>query len=179
MKFTTMKKTSILIATAFTAALFFTSQVKAQTTNSSPLRLGIGVEAGIPSGSIASDFEVGGTLRLQYDLAPDFALTFTSGYYDFLGKDVTTVVGTYKSEDIGIVPVKVGMKSFFAPNFYVGAEIGAGFETISDGHTKLILSPALGWANKTWDVGFRYENFSSSGRSYGLFGLRVAYAFGL
>jgi len=177
MKFTTMKKTSILIAAAFSAAaLLFTNEVKAQTTTASPLRLGIGLEAGIPSGSIASDFETGITARLQYDLSPGFAVTFTSGYYDFLGKDVTT---NYKSPDVGIVPVKVGVKSFFAQNVYVGAEIGAGFETISNGQAKLILAPALGYANKTWDVGFRYENFSSSGRSYGVFALRLAYAFAL
>jgi hypothetical protein len=80
---------------------------------------------------------------------------------------------------LGIVPVKLGVKAFFSPNVYFGAEAGAGFETASGGNTKLILSPALGYANKSWDVGVRYENFSGQDNNYGLVGLRIAYAFPL
>jgi len=183
-----MKKPSILIAAAFTAAaLFFTSNVKAQTagTTPNPWRFGIGLEAGIPTGNAhdISDFELGGTARLQYDASDHFAWTLTSGYYNMFGKtiDEVTPAGTasVKAESLGIVPVKLGIKAFFAPTWYFGAEAGAGFETISGGNTKLILSPALGYANRTWDIGARYENFSGQGNSYGLAGLRVAYAFGL
>jgi hypothetical protein len=183
-----MKKPSILIAAAFTAAaLLFTSNAKAQTQTSTPSqwRFGIGVEAGIPTGNAHdfSDFELGGTARLQYDASTHFAWTLTSGYYNMFGKDVSVItpagVVTAKAADLGIVPVKLGIKAFFAPTWYFGAEAGAGFETISGGNTKLILSPALGYANRTWDIGARYENFSGQGNSYGLAGLRIAYAFGL
>ena len=183
-----MKKPSILIATAFTAAaLLFTSNAKAQTAAPAPnpWRLGIGLEAGIPTGNAHdfSDFELGGTVRLQYDASDHFAWTLTSGYYNMFGKNVSVItpLGTVtgKAADLGIVPVKLGIKAFFAPTWYFGAEAGAGFETISEGNTKLILSPGLGYANKTWDIAARYENFSGQGNSYGLAGLRVAYAFGL
>ena len=83
------------------------------------------------------------------------------------------------ANDIGIVPLKAGIKAFFSQNGYFGAEAGAGFETNSGGDTKLILSPTLGWANQTWDVGVRYENFSGQNNNYGLVGLRVAYGFKL
>ena len=175
-----MKKPSILIATVFTAAaLFFTSNVKAQTTTPNPWRFGIGLEAGAPTGNASntSSFELGGTARLQYDASSHFAWTLTSGYYNMFGKDMPGTNVSYQS--LGIVPVKVGIKVFFAPTWYFGAEAGAGFETVSGGNTKLILSPALGYANKTWDVGLRYENFSGQDNNYGLVGLRVAYAFGL
>lgn len=178
-----MKTTTKWIAAAATAvAIFFTANANAQTTpktDTNPWRFGIGLEAGLPTGNAhdISNFELGGTARLQYDASDHFAWTLTSGYYNMFGKDIPGTNTNYNS--LGIVPVKLGIKAFFAPNFYFGAEAGAGFETISGGDTKLILSPALGWANKTWDVGVRYENFSGQDNNYGLAGLRVAYSFGL
>jgi hypothetical protein len=177
-----MKNLSKLIAgAAIASALFFTTNVKAQSASTppDPWRLGIGVEAGIPTGNAhdISNFEAGGTVRLQYDVGSNFAYTLTSGFYNFFGKQIPNTDADYSS--LGIVPLKAGIKAFFAPNLYFGAEAGAGFETNAGGSTKLILSPALGFANKTWDVGARYENFSGQGNSYGLVGLRVAYAFKL
>ncbi len=176
-----MKNSFKLIAVAFTAAtLFFTSSVKAQTASPSPWRLGIGLELGVPTGNAnnVSNFELGGTARLQYDASSNFAWTLTSGYYNMFGKEVAGAPG-FKYPSIGIVPLKAGFKAFFSSNLYFGAEAGAGFETMSGGNTKLILSPTLGFANKTWDVGARYENFSGQGNNYGLVGLRLAYAFPL
>jgi hypothetical protein len=178
-----MKNTTKWIASVATAAaIFFAGNVKAQTTTTpNPWRFGIGLEAGAPTGNASniSNFELGGTARLQYDASTHFAWTLTSGYYNMFGKDVVIDGTTVKAKDFGIVPVKLGIKAFFAPTWYFGAEAGAGFETISGGSTKLILSPALGYANRTWDVGVRYENFSGNDDNYGLVGLRIAYAFGL
>ena len=90
-----------------------------------------------------------------------------------------------------MIPVKAGVKAFFAPNVYVSGEVGAGFEMSAFGDysgdqtpglekdTKLILSPGVGYATKSWDVGVRYENYSGQGNNYGLVGLRIAYGFGL
>ena len=183
-----MKNTTKWIATATAAAaIFFTTTVRAQTTTTAPnpWRFGIGLEGGIPTGNAnnISNFELGGTARLQFDASDHFAWTLTSGYYNMFGKDVTVITPagsvTGQAASLGIVPVKLGIKAFFAPKFYFGAEAGAGFETVSGGNTKLILSPALGFANRTWVVGVRYENFRGQGNSYGLAGLRIAYAFGL
>jgi hypothetical protein len=179
--------TNWIIAAATAAALFFTANVQAQTatTAPNPWRFGIGLEGGYPTGNAHdfSNFELGGTARLQYDASDHFAWTLTSGYYNLFGKDVTVITPagtvTGQASNLGIVPVKLGIKAFFAPKFYFGAEAGAGFETVSEGNTKLILSPALGFANKTWDIGVRYENFSGQGNNYGLVGLRLAYAFPL
>ena len=184
-----MKNTSKWIAaTAMVAAIFFTSNVKAQTapattTDPSPWRLGIGIEGGLPTGDAHSPYNwvLGGTARLQYDASKDFAWTLTSGYDNFFGKSnvAAPLGGTYNVPNFGIVPVKLGVKAFFAPNIYFGAEAGAGFETESGGNTKLILAPALGYANKSWDIALHYENFSGQGDNFGIAGIRVAYAFGL
>ncbi|MDB5112703.1 MAG: hypothetical protein JWR67_3817 [Mucilaginibacter sp.] len=182
-----MKKSKKLIAAAVAAvALFIGSSVKAQTTTSttaasSPWRLGIGLEAGAPTGNAhtISNFELGGTARLQYTITDKFAWTLTSGYYNMFGKEVPGTAGNAKYQSLGIIPVKVGAKVFFAPSIYFGAEAGAGFETHGGTDTKLILSPGLGWASKSVDVGVRYENFSGQSNNYGLVGLRIAYGFGL
>jgi len=176
-----MKTSTKWIASVVTAAaIFIGSNVKAQTTPANAWRLGIGVEGGIPTGRehVISNFELGGTARLQYGVSNNFALTLTSSYYNFFGKEVPDG-GGIKYTSLGVVPVKAGIKAFFTPSIYFGAEAGAGFETISSGSTKLILSPALGWANKSWDVGVRYENFSGQDYNYGTVALRVAYGFAL
>ena len=178
---TTMKNLKKLAAAALTGvALLIGSNVQAQTTPSSAFRFGIGLEAGVPTGNASnvSNFSLGGTARLQYGLTNDLALTLTSGYYNMFGKKLPSPL-TGRYGDVGIVPLKAGIKAFFSPSLYFGAEVGAGFETNSGGSTKFIASPGIGWANKSWDVSARYENFSGQSNNYGLAALRVAYGFEL
>jgi len=179
-----MKKVSNLLASAVVAvAILFGTSAKAQTTTKStdtdPWRLGFGIEGGIPTGNAhnGSNFELGGSARLQYGFSDKLALTLTSGYTNFFIKDAYRLPGEPSGQ--GIVPVKVGLKAFFAPNIYFGAEAGAGFETNYASNTKLILSPAIGWANEHWDIGVNYTNYSGQSDSYGSVGLRLAYGFGL
>jgi len=180
-----MKKVTNLLASAAVAvAILFGTNAKAQTTttkstDSDPWRLGFGIEGGLPTGTAhpSSSVELGGSVRLQYGFNDKLALTLTSGYTNFFIKDQYRV--PYGPSNIGIVPVKVGIKAFFAPNIYFGAEAGAGIETVSNGNTKLLLSPALGWADEHWDVGVNYTNYSGSSSSFGSIGLRLAYGFGL
>jgi len=171
------------IATAATAvAIFFGSNVKAQTTSDSPWRLGIGVEAGVPTGNRSdfSKFELGGTARLQYDTKSNLSFMLTSGYYNMFAKDQTIGNVTYKFNDAGMIPVKAGLKAFATQNIYFSGEVGAGFETNYAKNTKLIVSPGLVYASKSGlDIGVRYENFSGADDNYGIVGLRLAYGFKL
>lgn len=179
---TTMKNLKKLAAATLTGvALLIGSNVQAQTTPSSAFRFGIGLEAGVPTGNASnvSNFSLGGTARLQYGVTNDLALTLTSGYYNMFGKTYNVGATSVKAGDIGIVPLKAGIKAFFSPSLYFGAEVGAGFETNSGGSTKFIASPGIGWANKSWDVSVRYENFAGQNNNYGLVGARIAYGFEL
>jgi len=185
--------TKVITGVSVVLALFTAKNVNAQSTPADKWRLGIGLEVGRPIGNAhdISNFELGGTARLQYGLSNNTALTLTSGYYNMFGKNITVLDAnaagttvTVKSKDLGIIPVKLGIKSFLAHRLYFGAEAGAGFETTSlygDGSkdTKLILSPTIGYATKIIDLGLRYEGFFGQGNSYGLIGLRIAYGFGL
>jgi hypothetical protein len=175
-----MKKLTKLAAAAITGvALFIGTNANAQSD--SKLRFGIGAEVGVPTGNASngSNIYAGITPRLQYGADEGLAWTLTSGFYNFFGKNVNVGSTTVKVSDVGMVPVKLGIKGFFAQNLYFGAEAGAGFETVKNGNTKLIVSPGLGFANQKWDISARYENFSGQGNNYGLAGLRVAYGFGL
>ncbi|UOE51492.1 hypothetical protein MTO98_10425 [Mucilaginibacter sp. SMC90] len=186
--------TKVIAGVSVALALFTAKNVKAQTTPADKWRLGIGLEVGRPIGNAhdISNFELGGTARLQYGLSIKTALTLTSGYYNLFGKSYSerfvtpngVIETTVNGKDLGIIPVKLGIKSFLAHRLYFGAEAGAGFETTSlypDGSkdTKLILSPTIGYATKVIDLGLRYEGFFGQGNSYGLIGLRIAYGFGL
>jgi hypothetical protein len=177
-----MKKFSKLLATALTiTGLFFTNNLKAQTTPANALWFSIGADAGDPTGNlrIGSVFVLGGTARLQYGITNNFAVTLTSGADHFFSKDMP---GTdIKYDSFGIIPIKAGIKEFFVPNIYFGAEAGVGFEETDDGkgNKKFLLSPALGWANKHWDVGVRYDNYSGQNDPYGFVALRIGYGFAL
>ena len=179
-----MKTMTKMIAGAFTAAaIFIGTNVKAQTTPANTIRFGIGLEVGAPTGNAhdASKFELGGTARLQYGVSNDLALTLTSGYYNFFASQYAKDLG---GRSLGMVPVKAGIKAFVGNGFYFSGEVGAGFEVHpifegGDKNTKLILSPGVGYATKSWDVGVRYENYSGQNNNYGLVGLRLAYGFGL
>ena len=180
-----MKKfTKLTAATMAVAALFFTSNLIAQTTATtatpSPWHLSIGIEPGIPTGNATdiSSFEIGGTARLQYNADKSFAVMLTAGYYDFMGKTDPNN-SSVKFTSLEMVPVKVGAKYYAAPMFYIDGEAGFGFDMNYENHTKLILSPGIGYDSGSLDIGLRYENYSGNNNSFGLIGLRVAYGFGL
>ena len=187
-----MKNKNKWIASVVTAvALFFAVNAEAQTITPDKFRFGVGVEGGIVTGAAHdySNLELGGTARVQYGLSPNVALTLTSGYYNFFGKSVPGLDEKYQS--LGMVPIKLGAKYFFTQNLYLAGEAGVGIETKtfayqgepdnldSQTHTKLLLTPGIGYASKHWDVGVRYENYSGQNTNYGVVGLRLAYGFGL
>ena len=179
-----MKKTLKLFLAALTiAAIFLTTSVKAQTTPANHFVFSFGADVGVPTGnlSISSRLVLGGTPRFQYGLTNNLAVTLTSGADHFLSKYVPGTNVRYDS--YGVIPVKAGLKEFFIPHIYIGAEAGAAFEQLDkadgNGHTKFLLSPAIGWANKRLDAGIRYDHYGGQSDPYGVVALRIAYGFAL
>jgi len=182
--------TKLFLAVLVTAALFG-NKVKAQTvtTTTNPWRLDVGVDGGFVTGdlkTLPAYTEVGATLRLQYKINDDFSLMLSSGYYNFsvpANLNTYTVLGgvTYVTSGIGqgVVPVKLGLKYFVIPQFYVDGEGGVGFETQYGDNKKIIVAPGIGWQSDGLDIGFRYENLMGQNSNYGIIGLHVAYGFGL
>ena len=186
-----MKRTlNFVVAAVIMATIFLSPSVKAQSIIPAKLRFGIGVDGGLVTGD-AHDYSklmLGGDARLQYGITNNFAVTLTSGYYNFFGRSYDPQGD--KAQSLGMVPIKAGVKSFVSKNIYVAGEVGIGIETktflpqdipqnVVNKDNKLILSPGIGYASKSWDVGVRYENFSGQDFNYGIVALRVAYGFGI
>ncbi len=177
------KVKGIIFPVSLVLIFLFSSNVKAQTNQSDNVLFNVGVEAGFPVGNMksSSDFMLGGTASLQYKVNQSLALTLTSGYYNFFAKAGTLNYSAYgvsstlayESPNTGIIPVKAGVKVFFADNIYFGAEGGVGFDVSGGSGNFAIVSPALGYGDKSWDVSVRYEDFFNH-TSGGFLGLRVA-----
>jgi len=184
-----MKNSSkLMMALAVITAIFFCNKAGAQN-NDSKFRFGIGVDGLVPVGNLTNteNFGLGITPRLQYNVDKSFSLTFTSGIYHFFSKDIPLTVPLNNGSSaviahyhLDVIPVKAGLKYFVAPNLYIAGEAGAAFEVEDGGGpVNLILSPAIGYSSKSWDVGLRYEHFHDSNSSAGVFGVRLAYGFKL
>jgi hypothetical protein len=184
-----MKKTLKTLFLAIFASCLFIINVKAQTIQTAPVspwHFGVGLDGGITTSGIFNKTAIGATGRVQYDISKTFALTLTTGYYEFLSSG--------NRNAMGMIPIKLGVKVFAGSGFYFSGEIGAGIETqnfdavknLDDGipkTTRLILSTGFGYAIKSWDFSLRYESFSGHNSAnyvnsnFGLIGLRAGYSF--
>jgi len=107
-----MKKvTKILASAAAVVALFFSTNVNAQTP-----RLGIGITAGVPTDNDYFNFALGADARFQFDVAKQLSIPVTVGYTNFFAKDREFGGVTIKGQDYGFIPVKAGLKYFFDPS---------------------------------------------------------------
>ncbi|MDN3548356.1 hypothetical protein [Mucilaginibacter aquaedulcis] len=181
-----MKAKLKLLSTFIIASFIFLSlNANAQTVSKGALRIAIGADGLLPVGNLKNtvNFRLGITPDLQYGLTEHLALTFTTGFYQFSTKKLYINdglgAGLTMENSLEIIPVKIGLKAFVLPNFYVSGEVGLGLEVEEGGGpTNLILAPGVGYASKHWDFGVRYESFSKQDYSAGLLGLRVTYGFG-
>lgn len=168
-----MKKSTMFLASAVAAvALFFSTNVNAQ---SSP-KFGIGLNVGVPTATGGS-LAIGGDLRYQFDIDKQLSIPITAGYTNISFKD------SYGGGSIGYIPAKAGLKYFFndtGSGVYGLAEAGAAFSTNDGGGTSFVYSPAIGysWSNGL-DLGAKYEGISKNSSNTGYVGLRLAYGFKL
>jgi hypothetical protein len=174
-----MKTSTKFLATAAAAlALFFSTNVNAQ---SSP-KFGIGLNVGVGTSS-GSNLAIGGDLRYQFDIDKQLSIPITAGYTSIMYKDYTIGNVTYDGGSTGYIPVKAGLKYFFndtGAGAYGLAEAGAAFYTASGAGTALVYSPAIGYAwSNGLDLAAKYEGLSKNGFNNGYVGLRLAYGFKL
>ncbi|WP_316811996.1 outer membrane beta-barrel protein [Pedobacter heparinus] len=169
-----MKRTTKLLASAVAVvALFFTSNVNAQSGDSKAWRLGVGLNVGVPT-TTGYSLAIGGDLRLQKDFSSNVSGLLSAGYTSFSLKD------SYGGGSFGMVPVKAGAKFFLAESLYASAEVGAGFGTESGSSTAFLWAPGIGYGfDNGLDLGLRYEGAEFSGASLGQVALRIAYGFKL
>jgi len=178
-----MKTTTKFLATAAAAlAIFFSTNVNAQTTTTpesgaSP-KFGIGLNVGIPTND-AWGVAVGGDLRYQFDIDKQLSVPITAGYTRLVGKETNGI----DFPSYGYIPVKAGLKYFFndtGAGVYGLAEAGAAFAVGDFSGTNFVYSPAIGYAwSNGLDLAAKYEGITTSGSSTGYVGVRLAYGFKL
>lgn len=145
-------------------------------------RLGFGLTAGVPLSADPYEWNLGGDVRLQYDLSTRYSLTLTTGFNNFFvnGDD----------NDLGYIPVKGGFKAFVLKDqLYLLGEVGYAFAVTNDyDDNSFLLSPGIGYANKYFDASLRYEHYTdfptlnndgTTGKGMGMIALRLAYGFRL
>ena len=180
------------LALAFAALSF---GAKAQTTTSttttnSGVKLSIGVDAGIPTGSFnnAYNWNLGGSVQADIPVVKQLFVTVNAGYDNFFGK----TTGGASATNIQLIPVKAGLKYFVIDNLYIQGEAGASFvankSTLGVTNSTLFAyAPQVGVqfpvSGKSFiDAGVRFEGNSAlvdNGKTLNFIGLRLAYGFGL
>jgi len=194
--------------TAFALALAaFTFGAQAQTKSTTAAagpHLSIGVDGGIPTGTLSNayNWNLGGSAQLELPIASQLFFTVNAGYNNIFGKKnytqsatvgTTTVTATGDVQNIQILPAKIGLKFFPVSNFYVQAEGGAGFllnkkDLAYTKSTAFIYAPQVGVllplnASSNLDLGVRYEGSTkyatADNSTINFVGLHVAYSFNL
>jgi hypothetical protein len=169
-----------------------TTPVSGSTTSSTGVRFSIGVDAGVPTGSLSNGYNwnLGGSVQADIPVAHQLFVTVNAGYDNIFGKNVagTNVSAT----NIQLLPVKAGLKFFPVNNFYVQGEAGAGFalNKADVGFNKsaaFIYAPQVGYqfqlgGQNFIDAGVRYEgstkfNSSIDNSKVNFVALRLAYGF--
>lgn len=190
-------KTSIKISVlTLSLAALFTVKSNAQsvetgTISGSGIRYSVGVETGIPVGSLNGSYKwnLGGSVQADIPVLDNrLYATINAGYNNIFAESDDIV----KVNDIHLIPVKAGLKYFLIPSVYVQGEAGVAFinnkSYLGDNKSAaFVYAPQAGVlfpvGDKSYiDAGVRYEGnskFSNNGSSSNFLGLRVAYAFNL
>ncbi|WP_158828468.1 hypothetical protein [Mucilaginibacter lacusdianchii] len=128
----------------------------------------------------------GGSLKAQYDVTQNLGVTISTGYF-FINHD--TRPGTVNTADFKYIPVKLGAKAYFLPEFYLGGEVGVASVDPSLGQENTrekpdftskfakVIAPSVGYETNNFDASIRYENINHQNKYKSFVALRVAYIF--
>jgi len=160
-------------------------------------RLSIGIDGAATSGGFKDQYKGGLGASIQYDLplSDHLYVTANAGYLDFFANNGNTnpnyIVGV-KSANMGVVPVKLGLKLFIIRTFYIQGEAGEALLTNKNA-VYAINSTAFTYDGQMGilfrrtkrsyiEAGIKYQlqqSFFGDGNYGIMWGARVAYAFNL
>lgn len=169
------------------SVLLFAAFAKAQQ-----VKISLSPEINLPTGNASSISGIGfgGSVKAEVGIAERYAITANGGYNVFLTK---RVLGT-RLDNIAGVPVKLGLKHYPSPDFYIEGQAGAAFRMGSSSQTSFVWSPGFGTLIKTGsagnklEFGLRYEAWTNTSygatstlktTSFSFIGLKLGYVFGL
>ncbi|WP_113639168.1 hypothetical protein [Nubsella zeaxanthinifaciens] len=161
------------------------------STNAQQVKISLAPEVNLPTGNAASlsGIGFGASLKTEFGVSERYAITASGAYNLFITKNI---LGS-KIANINAVPVKLGLKHYASPDFYIEGQAGAAFSVGNTSGTSFVWSPGFGTLIKTGgsgklDFGLRYEswantsygtNSSLKATSFNFIGLKLGYIFGL
>src|SRR5258708_16070678 len=160
----------LLTAFLTVVILIFSTSCNAQGKK---FKVGLGLEAVLPTGNFGNVYSVGGglTLRFLYKITPQFGATFTTGGIVFATKNLNNIDSNSKAT-INI-PFKVGGRYKFTNKFYGIMEVGItnSITFYEDANKKLqhvtansfTYAPGIGVLLGGFDASLRYEGYENAG----------------
>lgn len=190
----TLKKLTVTFLLA--SGIMFNAQAQtSEPSKTSGFSISVGPEMGLPIGDLSDryDWSSGGSVEVEYLFDNGFGLTFNTGVYNLFAEDSGYILeGKKYTDDLQILPVKLGLKYFLIGGLFVQGEAGASFLlNKSDGgydkSTAFTYAPQVGYRfdmgnHQFIDAGVKWmgsTKFSDQGSSNNMLGLRLAYGFGL
>ncbi len=178
-----MKKILSILTALF---ILFSTTVHAQdakTITGKKFKIGLGLEAALPVGTLGQAYSVGGglSLRFLYKITPQFGATFTTGGIAFIPKNIKNLNDDSKATLN--IPFKLGGRYKFTDKFYGIMEVGTTHSTVYYKDTNgdlahvsgnsFTYAPGIGVLLGGFDASLRYEGYQSAG----FLGLRLGFFF--
>lgn len=163
-----MKKLILLIVAIVGFSL---AEGKAQGTN----WLKAGVNVGIPVGDVSKtySFVLGADLKYQFLGIDSFGFGVSTGYTNFFGKKIEGTTVTVP--DFGFVPLAGLFRYYATKNFFLGTDLGYGFNTVKNGKGGFYYRPEIGYHNKAWNIFAFYQGISLNKISPASVGIGINY----
>jgi hypothetical protein len=169
-----MKKLIILIFTLF--VLKSTAQTTITTVTKA---IGLGFELAAPSNSVYN-IGLGASAKLELPIVAPVSVTLTGGFTSMFYK--SNLFDASRTPGAALfIPLKAGVKYYFAKSIYAEGEAGTAIETNYGKQRSFAFSIGPGFIvplnndKQGIDISFRYESWANQLRQTGI---KVAYRFG-
>jgi hypothetical protein len=168
-----MKKLFILIL------ILSALRAQAQVPYTSTKAFSLGFELPIPSNGVYS-IGVGASAKLELPIVSPLSLSLTGGFTTMFYK--SNLFNTSRTPGPArFIPLKAGLKYYFAQSFYAEGETGTAIENNYAKQSAFAFSIGPGFLvpvndKQGVDISFRYESWSNQLRQTGI---RLAYRFGM
>ena len=149
--------------------------------NAGTVHFGGGLNLGLPVGNFAniSSFGIGVELQGEYKFSNTASGIGSISYTNFFGKTVDFPgVGSVKYDNVGLIPILLGVRVYPSPQFFIGGKIGYGAFTGGGSSGGFDYNPQIGYNGYDIQIAFGYNGVAVSGGTLGHIGLSVIYKFG-
>jgi hypothetical protein len=133
-------------------------------------KIGAGLNVGLPVQNLSgSSIAVGADLMALFPLSKEASVTGDVGYTALFAKN--------GGKTTGIVPLRIGLRYYPSPSFFLGGKIGVGFLSGNGSVTTTAYSLGAGVKmDNQLEIGASYDAYSKNG-TIGLINFRLGYFF--